>query len=153
MKCPKKNIKVDFVMWWHLHFHLKWPKIEELNFPSFCCLQTSQVIFIWNAPLFPVWFWKYCFKFFLRHLISPPVRYGPYLKEIGPNQISRKKNMCGFETGCVWRYALTSEWKWCVIKWLFGTCDQFCFSVTHTWIACDHISCSLNKNRDLLAAC
>ena len=54
MECPKKYVKDDFFMWWHLHFYLKCPKIEELNFRCFCCLKISHVIFIWNAP----WFWK-----------------------------------------------------------------------------------------------
>ena len=32
MKCPKKHVEDDFVMWWHFYFILKCPKIEEFHF-------------------------------------------------------------------------------------------------------------------------
>ena len=32
MKCPKKNVKDDFVMSSNLHIYLKCPKIEEFDF-------------------------------------------------------------------------------------------------------------------------
>ena len=44
MKCPKRHLKDDFVMWWHLHFILKCPKIKEFHFRFLFCLKIDQVL-------------------------------------------------------------------------------------------------------------
>ena len=49
MKCSKKHLKDGFVMWWHLHFILKCPKIEKFQFRFLFCF-IDHVLF--NAPFF-----------------------------------------------------------------------------------------------------
>ena len=50
MKCPKKHVKDDFVMWWHLPIYLKCPKIEEFHFRFLFGFKIDHVSFIWNDP-------------------------------------------------------------------------------------------------------
>ena len=45
MKCPKKHLKDDFVMWLHLHNILKCPKIEEFYFRILFCFTIDHVLF------------------------------------------------------------------------------------------------------------
>ena len=49
MKCPEKHVIDDFVMWCHLHFILKCPKIEKFHFWFLICFQIDHVCF--NAPV------------------------------------------------------------------------------------------------------
>ena len=37
IKWPKKLVKEAFLTWWHFHFYLKCPEIEEWNFRYFFC--------------------------------------------------------------------------------------------------------------------
>ena len=64
MKCPKKHVKDDFVMWLHLPIYLKCPKIEEFHFWFLFGFKIDHVRInrnapffyvrnIWNAPFFP----------------------------------------------------------------------------------------------------
>ena len=52
MKCPKKHLKEDFVMWWHLHFYFKCPNIEGFQFRRFFCFKTGHMLLIRNSLLF-----------------------------------------------------------------------------------------------------
>ena len=45
MKCPKKHVKDDFVISWHLYFIFKCPKIEKFHCRFLFCLQIDHVIF------------------------------------------------------------------------------------------------------------
>ena len=54
MKCPKKHVKEDFVMWKHFLNFLKCPKIEEFHFRFIFCFEIDHVLIFWNAPLFYV---------------------------------------------------------------------------------------------------
>ena len=68
MKCPKKHVKEDFVMWelFHNLFEfqtLKYPKIEKFHFRFFFYCKIDHVLIFWIAPLFyvrifPIWFWN-----------------------------------------------------------------------------------------------
>ena len=53
MKCPKKYVKENFVMWWHFLIFLKCPKIEEFHFRFIFCFKIDHVLIFWNAPFFP----------------------------------------------------------------------------------------------------
>ena len=52
MKCPKKHVKENFVMWWHFLNFLKSPKIEEFHFRFIFCFKIDHVLIFWNAPFF-----------------------------------------------------------------------------------------------------
>ena len=54
MKCPKKHVKEDFVMWWQFLNFLKCPKIEEFHFRFIFSYKIDHVLIFWNAPLFHV---------------------------------------------------------------------------------------------------
>ena len=54
MKCPKKHVKEDFIMWWHFLNFLKCPKIEEFHFRFIYSFKIDHVLIFWNAPLFYV---------------------------------------------------------------------------------------------------
>ena len=41
MKCLKKHVKEEIIMWWHMHFFSKCPKIKNVHF----------LFFDWNASL------------------------------------------------------------------------------------------------------
>ena len=69
MKCPKKHVKDDFVVWWHLHIYLKYPKIEEFYFRFLFCLKNWSRANNMKCPTFlcpkylkcpicPIWFWN-----------------------------------------------------------------------------------------------
>ena len=49
---PQKPVKDDFVMWWHWHFILKCPKIEEFHFRFLFCFKIDHVLKFWNALFF-----------------------------------------------------------------------------------------------------
>ena len=67
MKCPKKHVKDDFVMWLHLPIYLKCPKIEEFHFRFWNWSRAKYLkcpTFLWSkylkcCPIFPIWFWKW----------------------------------------------------------------------------------------------
>ena len=42
MKCPKKYVKEEFIMWWNMHFFSKCPKIEDVHFRFFFCFQNQM---------------------------------------------------------------------------------------------------------------
>ena len=51
MKCPKKDVENDFVMWCHFYFILKCSKIEDYQFRFLFCFKIYHVFFL-NAPDF-----------------------------------------------------------------------------------------------------
>ena len=51
MKCPKKHMKDDFVMWWHLNFILKCHEFEDFRFRFLFCFKIDHVLIFWNTPL------------------------------------------------------------------------------------------------------
>ena len=45
MKCPKKHVKENFVMWWNFLNFLKSPKIEEFHFRFIFSFKIHHVLF------------------------------------------------------------------------------------------------------------
>ena len=75
MKCPKKHVKEEFIMWWHMHFFRNAPKSKMFIFGSFSVfrikrekwgISKKKSIEKWGISkkkhvinsIFPIWLWK-----------------------------------------------------------------------------------------------
>ena len=85
MQCPKKPLKEYFLMWWHLNFYLKCPKIEKFHFWSLL-LFGNKILRFWGIShkkqmrshdkiIFHLPFTTFHIT---SHMILPPIWYGPY---------------------------------------------------------------------------